>query len=165
MSAEGRLSIARRELPAAHHIPYSSHVSPHVLKTEAGDFLQVFRVHGLAFETADDEDLNNWHERLNVTWRNIASANVSCWTHLIRRREKVIPSADRTEGFAESLKQKYRRRLARQTLMLNELYLTVIYRPFEAAAMSPLARALGIRGDQRTATLARGDALDVCEKL
>lgn len=165
MRAESRFSIARGELPAAHHIPYSSHVTPHVLKTESGDFLQVFRIHGLAFETADDEDLNHWHERLNLTWRNVASANLSLWTHLVRRREKIISSDDPGVGFAESLKQKYRARLAQQTLMLNELYLSVVYRPFEAAALSPLARALRIRGDERTAILARNDALDACEKL
>lgn len=165
MRDEGRLSVARRELPASHHIPYSMHVSPHVVKSEAGDFLQVIRLHGLAFETADDEDLNQWHERLNVTWRNVASANVSLWTHVIRRRERISPSTNSTDEFAGSLELKYRQRLAQQTLMLNELYLSVVYRPFEGTTMSPLAKALRLRGDERTATLARHDALDACEKL
>ncbi|MFC4311680.1 VirB4 family type IV secretion/conjugal transfer ATPase [Steroidobacter flavus] len=165
MRTDARSSLARGELPASHHVPYSMHVSPHVVKTEAGDYLQVFRIHGLAFETADDEDLNNWHERLNVTWRNVASANVSLWTHVIRRRERVLPSDEPTDGFAGALKHKYRQQLARQTLMLNELYLSVIYRPFQGTPMSPVASVLRIRYDEPAQTLARKDALDVCEKL
>jgi type IV secretion system protein VirB4 len=30
-----------------------------------GDYVQVFRLAGASFETGDDEELNNWHERLN----------------------------------------------------------------------------------------------------
>ena len=50
--------------------------------------LQVFRLAGASFESADDEQLNTWHERLNVLWRNIASPQVALWTHVIRRRER-----------------------------------------------------------------------------
>ena len=59
------------------------------MKTRQGDYVQTFRLSGASFETADDEQLNNWHERLNVLWRNIARENVVLWTHVIRRREGV----------------------------------------------------------------------------
>ncbi len=52
-----------------------------------GDYVQVFRLSGASFESADDEQLNTWHERLNVLWRNIASPHVALWSHVIRRRE------------------------------------------------------------------------------
>ena len=45
--------------------------------------MQTLRLGGASFESADDADLNNWHERLNVTWRNIASPNVALWMHVI----------------------------------------------------------------------------------
>ncbi len=67
------------------HIPYAALVAENVVKTTAGDYLQVFRLGGASFESADDEELNNWHERLNVTWRNIASPNLALWTHVVRR--------------------------------------------------------------------------------
>ena len=50
------------------------------MKTRQGDYVQAFRLSGASFETADDEQLNNWHERLNVLWRNIARENVVLWT-------------------------------------------------------------------------------------
>jgi type IV secretion system protein VirB4 len=80
----------RREISAAQRIPYAAHVAPSVISTVFGDYIQVFRLGGASFETSDDDELNNWHERLNVLWRNIAAPNVALWTHLIRRRASRI---------------------------------------------------------------------------
>src|SRR5436309_696567 len=83
MSAHPLSGAARREVPAAVRIPYAAHVSPHVVTTTFGDYLQVFRLGGASFECADDETLNTWHERLNVLWRNVASPQVALWAHVI----------------------------------------------------------------------------------
>jgi type IV secretion system protein VirB4 len=162
-----RTTALRRELPAAFRIPYRVQLSPHVVRTEAGDYVQVFRLDGASFETADDEVLNNWHERLNVLWRNIAAPNVALWMHVIRRRERVRSGKDndaRTEEFAERLAGRYQARLSTETLMVNELYLSVAYRPIAGAAPNLVARLLsGKAGEHRLAE--HTDALDACEKL
>ena len=84
-----RSTVLRRELTATERIPYSAHVAPRVIRTEFGDYLQAFRLGGASFESKDDAELNNYHERLNVLWRNIASPNVAIWTHVIRRRAEI----------------------------------------------------------------------------
>ena len=71
-------------------------MAPGVVRTTFGDYLQAFRLGGASFESADDAQLNNWHERLNVLWRNIASPSVALWTHVIRRR--ATASADGAES-------------------------------------------------------------------
>ena len=104
----------QREFAAAERIPYTAHVAPAVVKTVFGDYLQVFRLGGASFESNDDEELNNWHERLNVLWRNIASPNVALWTQVIRRRAGISAStrtrstARRTtcSSFADALHRK-----------------------------------------------------------
>lgn len=161
----------RRELNAAERIPYSAHVTPCVVRTTFGDYLQAFRLGGAGFETADDAQLNHWHERLNVLWRNIASPNVALWTHVIRRRTTAsvldganLGHSDRTHGFACRLYSRYGLRLSRETLMLNELYLSVLYRPMTGVATGPLSRALAkAQRDGRRVELE--DSLDICEKL
>lgn len=162
-----RATALRREMPAAFRIPYRVQLSPNVVRTEAGDYVQVFRLDGASFETADDEVLNNWHERLNVLWRNIAAPNVALWMHVIRRRERVRSGNDddaRTEGFAERLAGRYQARLSTETLMVNELYLSVAYRPIAGAAPNLVARLLSAKaGEHRLAE--HTDALDACEKL
>ncbi len=161
----------RRELGAAERIPYSAHVTPCVVRTVFGDYLQAFRLGGVGFETADDAQLNHWHERLNVLWRNIASPNVALWTHVIRRRTTAsvpdhanLAHSDRANGFAGRLYSRYGLRLGRETLMLNELYLSVLYRPMTGVASGPLSRALArAQPDGRRVELE--DSLDACEKL
>ena len=110
----------RREQSVADRLPYSAHVSEHVVRTTFTDYVQVFRLGGASFESADDAQLNNWHERLNILWRNIASPNVALWTHVIRRRE-TTPCEDGTgDGFADTLHQQYCRRLSRQTTPMSK---------------------------------------------
>ena len=161
--------VLRRELGAADRIPYTAHVAPTVVKTAFGDYLQVFRLRGASFESNDDAQLNNWHERLNILWRNIASSNVALWTQVVRRRAGIdgldadIVPAQAASSFAHDLRAKYHARLANETLMVNEVYLAVVYRP-AAGMASGLASKLLARA-QRGSQLAVADALDCCEKL
>ncbi len=162
--AARRTTAVLREPTAARHIPYSAHVSDTVVKTFAGDYIQAFRLAGVSFESADDETLNNWHERLNVTWRNIASPNLALWTHVVRRRERTVPGVFSGDGFADRLARRYLERLAGETLMVNELYLSIVYRPV-AGAVSGLASKLILRRAGPNVTAELADALDACAKL
>jgi type IV secretion system protein VirB4 len=158
-----RLLALRRERLAAEHIPYTAHVAGNVVKTVFGDYLLAFRLAGASFESADDEQLNAWHERLNVLWRNLASPNIALWTHLIRRPERAAVGGASGSGFADILTAKYRQRLAGETLMLNELYIAVCYRPAAGLAAGVLSRVLAHTKAAPAIELA--DALDNCAKL
>jgi type IV secretion system protein VirB4 len=159
-----RAAALRCEPSADIRIPYRAHVSPHVVRTEAGDYVQVFQLAGASFESADDEVLNNWHERLNVLWRNIASSNVALWVHVVRCKEQPPQMAAGDEGFADRLAVKYYARLAGETLMVNDLYLSIVYRPVAGAAPGLLSRLLSRHVASGLAT-ERADALDASEKL
>ena len=100
MLARSRKAALRRERDACEHIPYCAHVAPGIVTTRAGDYLQAFRLGGASFESADDAQLNTWHERLNVLWRNLASPHVSLWTHLIRQPVRAPMAASGGAGFA-----------------------------------------------------------------
>ena len=174
-----REQAIRREQSVERFIPYTALVADGVLKTKSGDYLQVFRLGGASFESADDADLNNWHERLNILWRNLASPNVALWSHTVRRRVRTAcETAERffrpeiashalnpsTEGFAEGLASKYERRLSGETLMANELYLSIVYRPAAGIASNLVSKFLS--GSQRQGSrLELLDALESCEKL
>jgi hypothetical protein len=125
MPAVTRQRAIKREQSAERCIPYTAQVAEHVVRLDSGDYVQVFRLGGASFESADDSELNNWHERLNVLWRNLASPNVAIWTHLIRRRETgtglafVTAEAVASVPFADTLAAKYRQRLAGETLMVK----------------------------------------------
>ena len=163
MSATSHELLARREPATIERIPYTAHVSPNIVKTVFGDYVQAFRLGGASFECADDETLNTWHERLNVFWRNIASPQVALWAHVVRRREVTAVRQGR-DCFAGALENRYGMRLAHQTLMVNELYLSIVYRP-TAGVATGLASKLLARTGTASDSLKRADALDACEKL
>ena len=171
MPLRQRSTALRREFTAADRIPYAAHVAPTVVRTSFGDYLQVIRLAGASFESNDDEELNNWHERLNVLWRNIASANVALWTQVIRRRARVGgnwrdggPPLPTVGSFADNLHARYGSRLANETLMVNELYLAIVFRPTSSVATGMVSKVLTrSRGDGSQLDVA--DALDACEKL
>jgi type IV secretion system protein VirB4 len=164
MSSRGQVRAVKREPTAERHIPYTAHVSERVVKTRQGDYVQTFRLGGASFETADDEQLNNWHERLNVLWRNIARESVVLWTHVIRRRDVVRLANSHAPGFARDLKAKYLDRLGTETLMVNELYISIVYRPAAGLAAGTASRFLS-KSRPAEALLEFKDSLEICEKL
>jgi type IV secretion system protein VirB4 len=168
MIDRARSAALRRETVAARHIPYVAHVAPTVVSTAYGDYVQVLRLGGASFETNDDGELNNWHERLNVLWRNIASPNVALWSHIVRRRATgFAPAASERRdamSFAQALDRKYQDRLASEVLMINELYLAVVHRPTAGVASGLVSKALH-RTRRRDARIDLRDAIEACEKL
>ncbi len=160
-----RAVALQRERNAAEFIPYAAHVAERVVCTMSGDYLQAFRLGGASFESADDEQLNNWHERLNVLWRNLASPDLALWTHVIRRRERAaLRSATPAGGFAQALASRYAARLAGETLMVNELYLAVLFRP-AAGLAAGLVSSVVSRTRRRDRPMELNHALEACAKL
>jgi type IV secretion system protein VirB4 len=160
-----------RELAAADRIPYTAHVARYVVKTGAGDYLQALRLGGASFESSDDAQLNALHERLNVMWRNIATPHTALWTHVVRRRRRLVrqPAARATgearePGFADALDSKYRRSLGGERLLANELYLAFLHRPTAGVATGITAAVLA-RAQRNGAGLEIADSLDACAKV
>lgn len=157
------LKAILRDESAAFHIPYTSHVTEQIVKTQNG-FVMAFKLSGIGFENADDDQLNNWHERLNVFYRNISKTNISIWQTVVRHRENTYPDGQFESGFAHDLNEKYRQRIAQETLMVNDLYIAIVYRPqpsqIGTSAMSFLRRLNNdaIRQEQE-------EALDEMSKL
>jgi type IV secretion system protein VirB4 len=163
MSALHHQAALHRETRMATLIPITAHVDPYVARTQAGDYVQTLRLAGASFESADDEDINGWHERLNVLWRNVASPNLALWAHVVRRRDHAYPAGKFRPGFAAELNDRYRAKMAGETLMVNELYLSVVYRPQPGAVGSAALRLLK-KAERDGDRLELRDSLDECAK-
>ncbi|MCZ4307053.1 VirB4 family type IV secretion/conjugal transfer ATPase [Zoogloeaceae bacterium G21618-S1] len=158
-----RSKALRAETHISTMIPYTAHMDKHIVRTDRGHYVQVFRLGGASFESADDEQINNWHERLNVFWRSISSPNFSVSVHLVRRRESGFPASTFSEGFASDLMAKYRKRMSRQTLMVNEIYVSLVYRPTPSKVGSLFMKALSRANDGEEAQEI-ADSIDTCQK-
>ncbi len=118
-----------KEVSIAEFIPYSSHVTKNTVKLANGDYLQTIRMQGAAHESADVQDINIWHDQLNGFLRNVASPHVAVWSHVVRREYGEYPGGEFPTGFAHDFNQKYGQMLDKSRMLVNELYLTIIYRP------------------------------------
>jgi type IV secretion system protein VirB4 len=120
------------DTPISEFVPLSSHVSPSVVKTTGGDFLLTWRLEGFPFVGREEWELEHRHNvfnRMLQTLRAPDYVNVAFWVHDIRRR-RAISSQDRfAQPFNQRMSDEYYRSLSGQKLMVNELYLTMIYRP------------------------------------
>lgn len=129
-----------RENPVAEFIPYSAQINETTVKTTGGHYLQVIKLNGVAHEAADPENIIIWKNQINILLRNIASPQVCLWTNTIRREENSYPGGGYTGLLDKALNDKYRAHLAQKKMMVNELYLTVIYRPAASQALGFFSR-------------------------
>jgi type IV secretion system protein VirB4 len=128
--SEKRQRAARRETPLAKNVPYMGHLSRSIIDTNAGDHLCVLRVTGAAFECADDEVIGNRHDRLNRIVMSIADPRVTVWQHIVKREVEGYPDGDFPPGYAREFNERYKAQVTADRLMANELYITVLLRPF-----------------------------------
>ena len=120
---------ARRELDPTRTLPYARHVDDQVIALDGGALMLMLRLEGASFETADLRDLNDWHDRLNGAWRNLASDRLAIWHHLVRRRADPTPGKSFRSAFARELDAAYRARLDRTQMFVNELFVTLVLHP------------------------------------
>lgn len=118
-----------KEVTTAAFIPYGNHVTKNAIKLVSGDYIEVIRLQGAAHESADASNINIWHNQLNNFMRNIASPNVAIWSHIIRREFGEFPGGEFENTFCDQLNTKYRDSMANTRMLINELYITIVYRP------------------------------------
>ncbi|PXX07177.1 type IV secretion system protein VirB4 [Paraburkholderia tropica] len=161
MPAEPQLvSVANREVPLAGYIPYSTHVTDYVVKTREGDYLQVWKIAGIAFEAADPADILARHDGFNQFVRGLAGGHVALWSHRLRRRVTDRFSTEYRNRFCEELATRYYASFAGYRMMANELYLTLVYRPNRTRLGRVFSRAA-----RRTRDDIRRDQLDALKVM
>ena len=130
MNARPTLEAAGgREVTVADFIPFSSHVSDHVIRTREGDYVRAWKMAGIAFETADPADILVRHEGFNQLVRSLPGGHVGLWSHRLRRRVTDHFATPYDNRFCQELATRYYASFAGYRMMANELYLSIVYRP------------------------------------
>jgi type IV secretion system protein VirB4 len=124
------VKAAAAQIPAADHVPLSSHIRDNVIKLKrTGDYIATWRLEGIAFETADVNDLAAYKEGLCSFLRSLGGGNFAIWTHKVRRVVRERLQGRYTNAFAYELNERYYKSFDKVRQMATELYLTVVYRP------------------------------------
>lgn len=126
--------VMKRELEPRAYLPFTRHVTDTIVALDSRALMMCFRLDGASFETADARDLNDWHAKLNLAWRNLADERLAVWTHVIRREDDGYPEGRFRSAFAADLDARYRERISSTRLYVNELYVTLVLHPGKAPA-------------------------------
>lgn len=164
MSATPQLAaVANREVALAGYVPYSLHVTDQIIKTREGDYLQIWKIAGIAFEAADPADILARHDGFNQLVRGLPGGHVALWSHRLRRRVSDHFATSYSNRFCQALAMRYYASFAGYRMMANELYLTLVYRPNRTRVGRAFSRAARRTRDNIQAS--QHDALKTMEDL
>ncbi|MBP7190374.1 MAG: VirB4 family type IV secretion/conjugal transfer ATPase [Rickettsiaceae bacterium] len=133
---------ARKEKPVSDFIPYKCHWDRNTILTKNNELLQVIKVGGFSFETADDEDLEIRKNMRNLLFKNLSSGNISLYFHTIRQKRpltsskgyKIDPTIKIPSDFAIYVTNEWKKKYASFESYANDLYITIMYKPDKAGA-------------------------------
>lgn len=130
-------NYALKEVPASNYIPYKCHWNNRTILTKENELIQVVKISGFSFETADDEDLDIRKSMRNLLFKNLASGNISLYFHTIRKKKPLAftssdysfdPTIKIPNDFVTYLSNEWKKKYSEMESYFNELYLTIIYK-------------------------------------
>jgi type IV secretion system protein VirB4 len=153
-------ALARQEVPAADFVPYTSHVSPEVIRTRDGEYVRTWRLDGITFEACDPVDILLAHNSFNEFVRALPGGQCHLWTHRIRRRVSDRLSTDYENDFCRDLAHRYYDSFNGYRMMSNELYLSLVWqspgaRPGLLSALAGATPTLKERLDEEAQAVKR----------
>ncbi len=134
---------ASAHIPASDYIPLGTPVTPHVIKLSGtGDYLAIWRLEGITFETADRAEILVRKEALHNFIRALGGGAYALWSHKIRRVVRERLSGQSPNAFCQELHERYEQSFDQHRQMATELYLSVVYRPTPSKVKNFFTRLL-----------------------
>jgi type IV secretion system protein VirB4 len=122
-------AAAAREIPTSKFVPYTRTIDDYTLATKEGYLLQIIKLQGLPFETADQLDLNHAKNIRANMLKAISNSRFGIYQHVIRRQIQDTNPGFFENNWCQDLEHAYQNRLATKKMFINEHYLTIIRRP------------------------------------
>jgi type IV secretion system protein VirB4 len=120
------------EYKSSKFIGVKSHWSEDVLLMTDNRLMQVIKLGGFSFETADDEDLDIKKSLRNSLFKGVGDSNAKLYTHIIRKKQVPYPQGyinpDMPYGFTAYLDKKWVARSNQKESFINEIYISIIYK-------------------------------------
>ncbi|MDP1875175.1 VirB4 family type IV secretion/conjugal transfer ATPase [Phenylobacterium sp.] len=165
-SAQRRAPSARARIGGlAQALPYVRHITDEVVGLETQALMVCLQLEGASFETADLETLNDEIGQLNNVWRNIADDRLALWHHIVRRPYAPPPPRPVVTGFSRALDDGYRARLGAEKMFLNELFLTLVWKPPAETRLNTPSRSQGQGKQDEARSLLERAAQDLSKLL
>ena len=163
---------ADKEVGASLFIPYLCHYNSYTILTKKKELMQVIKVGGFSFETADDEDVDTKKDMLNMLLKGFQTGGFLLYFHTIRRRASIVsedvspldPNIKIPQSFSDYVEQEWRKKYATKQAFANEIYVSIVKRPETqgAAALEHFVKKLRASADK---TVWENEIRDAYEEL
>ncbi len=155
-----KANIANYEVSMAEFIPYFCHWDKETVLTKSDEMMQIVRVDGFSFETADDEDMDMKKMVRNSLLKSMASGNFALYFHMIRSRQSKFPAGEMPPGFADYVNELWKRKHHSRNSFSNHLYITIIRKADTkgAAKLEHFTRKIVEKADKQSREEAMKDA-------
>ncbi len=134
-------NISRREVSAAHFIPYRCHWNSNTLMTKDDELVRIIKIRGFAFETADDEEVDMKKISRNNLFKSMSNGAFSMYFHTVRRKERGFPDGEMPDIFTKKVNKEWKYRHSDNKSFINEHYLTII-RGKEKSSIAAIENAI-----------------------
>lgn len=121
-----KAAYSKLEVPASTFVPYHHHWDRETIVTHKKEFIQIIKLDGFSFETADDEDVDMKKMVRNSLLKSMADGTFAVWFHTIRRRQSAYPGGKQPPGFAAYVDRQWREKHHSKDSYINEIYITVV---------------------------------------
>lgn len=129
-----KAAYSKNEVSASTFIPYDYHWDKETILTKKKEFLQIIKVDGFSFETADDEDVDMKKLVRNSLMKSLADGTFAVWFHTVRRKQSAYPGGKQPPGFPAHVDKLWREKHDHKDSFINELYITVLRKPDKKGA-------------------------------
>ncbi|HYD24517.1 MAG TPA: VirB4 family type IV secretion/conjugal transfer ATPase [Croceibacterium sp.] len=130
----GAAAWSAREAHAGDRLPYARLVDPHTLLLRDGSLMSALQVPGLLFETEDTDALNSQAAMREVMLRSNLDARFALYHHVVRRGVSVALEARFDDPLAAHIDRRWRDKLSRDPLFVNDQFVTLVRRPARGKA-------------------------------
>lgn len=141
------------EKSVGEHLPYLRHVDATTIATHDGYLLQVIKLNGLLFETADTQEINYRAQLRDAMLQTLKSSRFAVYHQVLRRKAESDMDASYPDPFSQLLNGRWQARLASRQMYVNDLFLTVVRRPPQGRIgwLERLGGWIGNRVEERSA--------------
>jgi len=130
----GAAAWSASEAHAGDRLPYARLADQHTLLLRDGSLMSALQVPGLLFETEDTDALNAHAITREVMLRSNLDARFVMYHHVVRRRVSVELEASFDDPLAAHIDRRWREKLARDPLFVNDQFVTLVRRPARGKA-------------------------------
>lgn len=120
-----------RQTTVSEFVSLSAPVDEHCTITRDGDYVRVWRLSGVTFEGVERSAVSARHEALCNFLANLPEDRCSVYLYRIQRRATDRLREPEAPTFSRQFSREYQDRLASEPFLIKDLYIALLYRPFE----------------------------------